>query len=413
MINALKNALELDHKDPLAPVKDKFELPQNTVYLDGNSLGPMLTSIKAAVTDVVQQQWGSGLITSWNRHHWIDLPTTVGEKIAKLLGAAPGQVVCTDSVSVNLFKLLGCALKLNPKRNVVLTETSNFPTDVYIADGFRSFLSQQECQLQLCDSAQLLGSLNADIAVLLLTQVDFRSGKLHDIAKITAAAQHFGIIVIWDLAHSAGAVPLRLDAWNVDFAVGCGYKYLNGGPGAPAFIYAAKRHHGNIVQPLQGWMGHKAPFDFDLDYSPSPDVRQFLCGTPPIVSMHILNTALDVFQDISMEDIRAKAMALSGFFENLIATSETLGEMQLISPTDPTQRGNQLAYRHPNAYAICQALIAENVIADFRSPDLLRFGFSALFLSFTDIANAALTLHKLVKTKAYLEPRFSQRQRVT
>jgi kynureninase len=413
LIDALKIALELDQKDSLALVKDKFELPPNTVYLDGNSLGPMLKSIKAAVIDVVQEQWGNGLITSWNQHHWIDLPTTVGEKIANLLGAAPGQVVCTDSVSVNLFKLLGCALKLNPERSIVLTETSNFPTDVYIADGFKTFLPEQKCQLQLSDSAELLNSLNADIAVLLLTQVDFRSGKLHDIAKITAAAQHFGIIVIWDLAHSAGAVPLQLDAWNVDFAVGCGYKYLNGGPGAPAFIYAAKRHHSNIQQPLRGWMGHKAPFDFDLDYSPSPDVRQFLCGTPPIVSMHVLNTALDVFQGIKVEEIRAKAMALSSFFEDLIAQSELLREMQLISPNDPKQRGNQLAYRHPNAYAICQALIAENVIADFRSPDLLRFGFSALFLSFTDIAKAAQTLHRLFETKSYLEPRFSKRQRVT
>jgi kynureninase len=406
-------AEDLDRSDPLAAIKNQFELPPNTVYLDGNSLGPMLKSIKTAAIDVVQEQWGNGLITSWNQHNWIDLPTTVGEKIAPLLGAAPGQVVCTDSVSINLFKLMSCALELNPGRHVVLSEASNFPTDIYMAEGLASLLGEGKFQLQLSQSEEIVESLNPDVAVLLLTQVDFRSGKLHDIEKITTRAHELGIVVIWDLAHSAGALPLELDAWNVDFAVGCGYKYLNGGPGAPAFIYAAKRHHSSIHQPLRGWMGHKAPFNFDLNYSASSDIRQFLCGTPPIISMHILSTALDVFQGLSMQQLREKAVALAQLFERLISESELLNDMQLNSPSEPSQRGNQLAYKHPQAYAICQALIAEKVVADFRSPDILRFGFSPLFLSFTDIAKAVQTLENLFETKSYLQAQFNQRQKVT
>jgi kynureninase len=404
---------ELDRSDPLSAIKNEFELPPNLIYLDGNSLGPMLKSIKSAALEVVQEQWGNGLITSWNQHNWIDLPITVGEKIAPIIGAAPGQVVCTDSVSINLFKLISCALELNPARHTVLSEATNFPTDLYIAEGLESLLGEEKFQLKLSHAGDIEASLNPEVAVLMLTQVDFRSGKLHDIKAVTAAAHKLGIVVVWDLAHSAGAVPLELDEWKVDFAVGCGYKYLNGGPGAPAFIYAAKRHHHKLRQPLRGWMGHKAPFNFDIQYSASPDIRQFLCGTPPIISMHILSTALDVFQGLSMQQIREKAIALALLFENLVAKSKLLDEMRLDSPSEPTKRGNQLAFKHPQAYAICQALISENVIADFRSPDILRFGFSPLFLSFRDIAKAVQTLESLFETRSYLQLQFRQRQKVT
>lgn len=413
MINPIETAKSLDINDPLAPLKNNFELPEKTIYLDGNSLGPTLKSVKSAIIEVVEEQWGNGLISSWNHHNWIDLPVIVGEKIARIIGAASGQVVCTDSVSVNLFKLISCALSLNPGRKIVLSELSNFPTDIYIADGVKSLMGDKKCQLKLCQSTEIVDSLSEEVAVLLLTQVDFRSGKLHDIAKITAAAQKRGILTIWDLAHSAGALPLELDAWNVDFAVGCGYKYLNGGPGAPAFIYAAKRHHDKIQQPLSGWMGHKAPFDFNLQYAASPDIRQFLCGTPPIISMQALNAALDIFERITMQEVREKAIALSVFFEKLINQSEILEGLKLASPSEPSQRGNQLAYSHPDAYAICQALIDAKVVADFRSPDILRFGFSPLFLSFVDIAKAVQTLTRLFETKAYLQPQFRQRQKVT
>ena len=413
MISPFQTAETLDINDPLKDLKSRFDLPSDTVYLDGNSLGPALKSMKSAMAEVVQEQWGNGLITSWNKHNWIDLPITVGEKIAKLIGAAPGQVICTDSVSINLYKLLSCALNLNAGRRIVLTESTNFPTDIYIADGIKSVLGNDNCQIVLCPDANILDALSEDVAVLMLTQVDFRSGKLHDIAKVTAAAHSFGIIVIWDLAHSAGALPLELDAWNVDFAVGCGYKYLNGGPGAPAFIYAAKRHHRSIKQPLQGWMGHKAPFDFEIDYKASQDIRQFLCGTPPIISMHMLNTALDIFEGINMQQVRDKAISLSLFFESLISESKSCTSLELASPSEPSQRGNQLAYQHPDAYAICQALIARNVIADFRSPDILRFGFSPLFLSFSDIAKAVMTLESLFETKSFLDPKYNQRHRVT
>jgi len=413
LTNPLIAAEQLDLNDPLAAIKNKFELPPNTLYLDGNSLGPMLKSIKQASIDVIQEQWGKGLITSWNAHDWIDLPLTVGEKIAPLIGAAPGQVICTDSVSINLFKLIGCAMKLNPERHLLMTETNNFPTDIYIAESIQAFLGNDQCQLTYAKSGELIESLNQDIAVLLLTQVDFRSGRLHDIEQITNAAHKLGIIVIWDLAHSVGALPLELDAWNVDFAVGCGYKYLNGGPGAPAFIYAAKRHHSRIQQPLAGWMGHKAPFNFEVEYAADPGIRQFLCGTPPIISMHVLNTALDVFQDITMQQVRDKAMALLALFEASVKESNLLSELHLASPTAPAERGNQLAYRHPQAYAICQALIAEGVIADFRSPDVLRFGFSPLFLSFADIVKAVQTLEQLFEEKSYKKHELKHRQKVT
>ncbi len=413
MTSSEKLASNLDAKDKLAAIKEKYQLPPETIYLDGNSLGPVLKSIPNTISNVVENEWGNDLVGSWNSNNWIELPTLVGEKIAPLIGAGPGQVICADSVSVNLFKLLACALELNAKRNIVLSEASNFPTDLYIAEGVSSMVGNKKCQLILSSEAKIEDSLSDEVAVLLLTQVDFRSGKLHDIQSITAAAHQAGIIVIWDLAHSAGALPLRLDEWRVDFAVGCGYKYLNGGPGAPAFIYAAKRHHDHVQQPLKGWMGHKAPFEFEARYSAGSGMRQFLCGTPPILSMSALNSALNVFDSLSMDQVRDKAIALSSFFQELVQQDSSLDCLNLVSPSEPTQRGNQLAYQHPDAYAICQALIDRKVIADFRSPDILRLGFSPLFLSFMDIAQAAKILGDVMSSRSYLDARFQQRQQVT
>ena len=327
----LKYLQQLDQQDPLAKKRDEFILPENTVYLDGNSLGAMPKVAAERSQHVLSQQWSQDLIKSWNSHGWIDLPAKVGEKIAQLTGAAAGQVICCDSTSVNLFKVLSSAMLLqqanNAERTVVLSQAGNFPTDLYMVEGLASLLGKQNCSLKLIDDSdndlaleQAIADpeLAAMTAVLMLTQVDFRSGRLLNMHRLTALAQAKGIIVIWDLAHSAGALPIALDACNVDFAVGCGYKYFNGGPGAPAFIYAAQRHHHKLLQPLTGWMGHKSPFTFDKHYQKAQGIEQFLTGTPAIISMSALDAALDVFNDVDMTLLRQKSLQLSNCFQSLL-----------------------------------------------------------------------------------------------
>lgn len=413
-MNTLRTkAIALDETDKLAPLKSLFKLPANTVYLDGNSLGPLLHSTHETIKEVVEMQWGNDLISSWNSNGWIDLPLAAGAKIAPLIGAEDGQVICCDSISVNLFKVLHSALQLNPTRHLILSQKENFPTDLYAAQGLQQLLGQERCKLVTTSENAIESALSTDIAAVLLTQVDFRTGKLHDIERITQAAHAKGIIVVWDLAHSTGVLPLQLDQWQVDFAVGCGYKYLNGGPGAPAFIYAAKRHQDKFTQPLQGWMGHAAPFDFSEDYAAGKGMTQFLTGTPQIISMSALSSALDLYKNVAIADIREKSIALTEFFDQGKATFESLNDLKLISPTNPSQRGSQLAYSHPFAFNICQNLIASGVIADFRSPDVLRLGFSPLFLSFEDVCQSLSVLCSIVESKSYLEERFSAKQKVT
>lgn len=409
----LIDAIAHDSADEISHLKNHFEIPVGKIYLDGNSLGPLSISAKQAAHDVVEQQWGNDLISSWNKHSWIDLPINTGEKIAKLAGAEPGQLICCDSVSINLFKVLHCALQLNPQRKLILSQDDNFPTDLYVAEGLQRILGIQHCQLLTSPDADIESQLTEQVAVLLLTHVNFRNGKAHDIEKITRAAHAKGIIVIWDLAHSVGVLPLSLDQWEVDFAIGCGYKYLNGGPGAPAFIYAAARHQSSLQQPLQGWMGHVAPFDFSASYVPSQGMTQFLSGTPPVLSMSVLNSALDIFNHVTIDQIRNKAIALMNFFQELKKGSPELNELQLISPENSRERGSQLAYSHPYAYCICQNLGEKNVIADFRRPDVLRLGFSPLFLSFQDIYNCVTELSLIVQSRSYRERRFTARQKVT
>lgn len=409
----LNDAIDLDSKDEIANLKAQFEIPAGKIYLDGNSLGPLSISAKQAARDVVENQWGNDLISSWNKHSWIDLPIVTGEKIAKLIGADPGQLICCDSISINLFKILHCALQLNPNRRIILSQQENFPTDLYVAEGLQRLLGEDKCQLLTVCDADIDDNLTEEIAVLLLTHVNFRNGKMHDIERITRAAHKRGIIVIWDLAHSAGVLPLSLDKWQVDFAVGCGYKYLNGGPGAPAFIYAARRHQNCTQQALQGWMGHVAPFEFSKTYSPGQGMIQFLSGTPPVISMSVLNAALKIFEQVSIEQLRKKAIGLMNLFQELKDASTELDELVLISPSDINQRGSQLAYSHPQAYGICQNLIAQNVIADFRSPDVLRLGFSPLFLSFQDIHRSVTELCTIMATKSYTAEIYVAKQKVT
>jgi kynureninase len=405
--------LNLDMLDSLKLKRYEFILPENTIYMDGNSLGPLTKAAKNRVASVLEQQWGNDLIHGWNKHHWIDLPLTVGDKIAALIGAEKGQVIACDSTSVNLFKVLASALKINPQRHVVLSQRDNFPTDLYMAQGLSEFLGDEACQLKSVDPELLLESLDDSIAVLMLTQVNFRSGRLHDMQKLTKRAHEKGVLVVWDLAHSAGALEITLDQCEVDFAVGCGYKYLNGGPGAPAFIYAAKKHHQDMTQPLSGWMGHAAPFEFEHDYRAGEAMLRFLAGTPNILSLVALDAALDVFSQVDMGAIRSKSIGLSELFMSCVDATLSLQEFELLSPPNALERGSQLAYSHEHAFAISQALIAHNVVVDFRAPNIIRFGFTPLYLSFQDVWRSAQVLINIVEQQLYLDPKYHTRSKVT
>ena len=402
-----------DSDDRLAHKRDEFHLPSGRIYLNGNSLGPLPRSAKQRARELIERQWGEDLVASWNTHGWIDLPFTAGEKIAALVGAGPEQVLCCDSISINLFKLLAVCLQLQSGRRVVLSQQDNFPTDLYAAHGLQQLLGENRCELKAVGADQLQQCLTEEVAVLFLTHVNFRSGKLHDMQALTRQAQAQGILVVWDLAHSAGVLPLALDAWGVDFAVGCGYKFLNGGPGAPAFIYANRKHHDQFEQPLQGWMGHASPFEFDPGWEPARGIAQFLTGTPTILSLATLDAALDVFDDIAISDVRAKSTELSSLFLALVESHDELKDLVPESPRDSAQRGSQLAFSHPQAYAICRALSAEGVIADFRSPDLLRVGFSPLILTYEDIWRSVEILAKVVGKGSYKAGEFNRRLKVT
>ncbi|MDJ0877703.1 MAG: kynureninase [Halieaceae bacterium] len=404
---------ELDRLDPLALLRDAFALPRDRIYLDGNSLGALPRAAVSRVQDTVQQQWGADLISSWNRHGWIDLPQAVGEKIAPLVGAAPGQVICADSISVNLFKLLSVVSMLRPDRSVVLSAADNFPTDLYMVQGLSGLLGEQRLRLVQVAEAEIADALNEQVAAVLLSHVNFRTGRILPMAGITAAAHAVGALTVWDLAHSAGAMPVALDDCQADFAVGCGYKFFNGGPGAPAWVYAAERHQGSVQQPLSGWMGHRAPFDFDPDYQAAAGMLQYLCGTPPILSMAALDAALDLFADIDMEALRAKSVALGTLFLELLDKTELAGQLRLLSPADPAERGSQLAFSHPEAYGLVQAWIERGVVADFREPDVLRVGFAPLYNSYGDIWEALESLRAVVATGEHMDPRWAQRQKVT
>jgi kynureninase len=403
----------LDESDPLAQKREQFVVPDNCVYLDGNSLGCLPVAARERAREVVDQQWGQGLITSWNKHGWIDLPVIVGEKIAALIGAAPGQTICCDSVSVNLFKLLSAALSMRPGRNLIVSQRNNFPTDLYMAQGLQSLLGADKCELRTLEDAEIERQLDDSVVVLMLSHANFRTGRIYDMRKLTELAHKHGILVLWDLAHSAGVYPVELDRSRVDFAVGCGYKYLNGGPGAPAFVYVAERHHNTFGQPLSGWMGHRAPFDFDTDYQPAEGISRLLTGTPAVVSMSILDAALDVFGDIVIGQVRDKSLGLSRLFMRLMDQYPELADLKCISPTNETERGSQLAYRHPDAFAICQALIAHGVVADFRAPDILRAGFSPLYLRYTDIWQSVETLAQIMREGLWRDERYQTRSKVT
>ena len=404
---------ELDSADPFAEVRKAFSIPVNKIYLDGNSLGPLTLVAKQRALEVIEKQWGNDLIASWNLHDWINLPITVGEKVAPLLGASSNQTICCDSVSINLFKLITCALAGNPERTTILSTTNNFPTDLYVAEGIQRLLGENRCRLQLVENHELNSALKQKPGVLLLTQTDYRTGEIFDIEKLTSQAHANGTPVIWDLSHSVGVLPLEMDKWNVDFAVGCTYKYLNGGPGAPAFLYVAHNQQENCFQPLSGWMGHKAPFEFLSNYTACNGINKFLSGTPPILSMSVLDAALAVYEKIDIHQLREKSIQLTELFMSLLGETGTLRQLQSRSPISEKIRGSQLAFAHQNSFGISQALAAKQVIADFRSPDLLRFGFSPLTLRYEDIWLAVEALQEVMAEEQYLLPEYNKKLKVT
>lgn len=407
MCHTLADVQLLDRNDPLAVFRDRFSLPEGVIYLDGNSLGALPRGVKARMDDVVSNQWGEGLIRSWNTHDWIDLPGRVGDRIARLVGAAPGTVTVADSTSVNLFKVLSAAVHLRSERRVILSEKGNFPTDAYIAAGLAELLGQGH-ELRLVEADELPEALDADVTVLMLTEVNYRTGARLDMASLTAAAHAAGALTVWDLCHSAGAIPVDLTAAGADFAVGCGYKYLNGGPGAPAFVYAAPRHHADLRQPLTGWLGHAAAFTFAEDYQPADGIARMRVGTPPILSMQALDAALDAFDGVDLGAVKAKADRLFDLFVGEVAD---LG-LTLATPTDPARRGTQVSLRHPEAYAVVQALIARGVIGDFREPDIMRFGLTPLYLRYQDVWYAAQILCEIIAANAWDQPEFKARAKV-
>ena len=399
--------------DSLSSLRESFLLPEGVIYLNGNSLGPLQFRVKQRLKEVIDIEWGEDLITSWNKHGWIDLPDRVGEKIAPIIGASSGQVVCCDSISINLFKLLASAMQLRPNRNKILSQVDNFPTDLYVAEGLERMLGTSRCALKLCSSKDLIAAMNEEVAVLMLSHVNFRDGAILDVADLTRKAHENGILVVWDLAHSAGVLSIALDDWDVDFAVGCGYKYLNGGPGAPSFIYVNRRLHGQFIQPLQGWMGHEKPFQFDHEFVPAAETRQFVAGTPQILSLVALDSALEIFQGLDIVSLQEKALELSEYFLELVLKESDLDEFQLVSPTDPSKRGAQLSFSHLSAYAISRAWIEEGVIADFRAPNILRVGFSPMILSIKDIDLAVKKLIAVIQSRSFLEEKFQKKQNVT
>ena len=411
MIDLRVHAQRLDRGDALAAHRAKFSLPKGVVYLDGNSLGPPSKAALATLQECAQEQWATDLIKSWNTHDWIGLPQRTGALIAPLIGAKAEQVIACDSISVNLFKILSGIVR-NSDRSTLLLQKDNFPTDNYVAQGLSHFTHGQ-VRLRYAQPDQLTQALDHDVAAVLLSHVHYRTGERYDLEAIAKSAHASGAKLIVDLAHSAGVLDVRLNDWDIDFAVGCGYKFLNGGPGAPGFIFARTPTAAAAASALQGWMGHASPFEFKERQQTASAMKGFLVGTPPILSMSALMGALSDFDEISPLELECKALALSHFFLNALDQLELLEALPLISPNLQEKRGAQLSFSHPHAYAISQALIAEGVIGDFRAPNVLRFGFSPLFLSFADMVDAALKLKAIMDTQIYTEKQFQTKNKVT
>jgi kynureninase len=402
-----EDCVGLDRRDPLKGIRLRFRRPKDLLYFDGNSLGMLSAPALSRAMETIEEEWGEGLIESWTQASWMQLPERVGAKIARLVGAEADEVIATDSTSVNIYKLLAAALRLRPKRHVILVEAGSFPTDIYMAEGLATMLPGVEVRL----GEPKAEAITEDVAVVLLGHVDYRTAELRDMPAITAAAHGKGALILWDLSHSAGALPIKLGA--ADFAVGCGYKYLNGGPGAPAWLFVARRWQEAFSQPLSGWMGHAAAFDFEPHYRPSKGMRRALSGTPPVIALSVLDAALDLLLEADMDRLRSSAQSQMDLFDGLLASRCPEAGLILVTPREHDRRGSHLAYRHPEGYALTQALRERRVIPDFRAPDIIRFGFTPLTLTHVDVWDAVDRLAAVWREGAFRDPRHRQKAAVT
>lgn len=409
----LEDLKYLDKQDPLSRYREEFFLPKNTIYFDGNSLGPVPKKTIKNLNKTINEEWGKDLINSWNKANWINLPQSLGDKIAPLLGAKSGEVVVVDSTSLNLFKVLTSALRLNKNRKKVVSESTNFPSDLYILEGVNGMLNNHyECQL-IDDDINFEKYIDSSTAVVMLSHINYKTGRISDMKKITDYAHQQGALVVWDLSHSVGVIPMDLHNIGVDFAVGCTYKHLNGGPGAPGFLYVHSDLIAIVSQPLSGWLGHSDPFAFETKYTPANNINKFICGTPSILSYKAVESALDIFDEISLEQVREKSIQLSELFIKLIQQECGDFGFELFSPIDAALRGSQISYKHENAYPIMQSLISRGIIGDYREPNILRFGISPLYMRYEDVWSAIICLKNIMQSNEWDSSNFKIRNYVT
>ncbi|SFP76885.1 Kynureninase [Mesorhizobium sp. NFR06] len=403
----------MDAADPLRALRDRFVLPEGVIYLDGNSLGAASIGVFNEIETAARQEWAQDLIRAWNTAGWFDMPVELGDRLGRLIGAGPGQTVVCDTTSINIYKVLHAALAMRPERSAIVAEGDSFPTDLYMAEGVASTRHGTVLRLEGVDAPTIEELIDEDVAVILVNHVNYKSGRLRDIAALTRKAHLAGALIVWDLCHTAGALPVDLDGSNADFAIGCTYKYLNGGPGAPAFIYAASRHHGDVHQPLSGWWGHARPFAFEQGYAAGTGIRRFLCGTQPVLSMRALKGALDLWDEVDMKAVREKSVALTDLFIRLVEAKCGGFGLELESPRDGAERGSQVSFAHPHGYQLMRALIERGVIGDFRAPSTVRFGFTPLYVGYRDVWDAVGVLEDILRTSAWRDARFAVKAAVT
>ena len=406
--------IKIDTLDPIKKVRDKFTLPKDVIYFDGNSLGPLPKNTIKSLDSVIQREWGDGLIRSWNDENWINLPRNLGNQIAPLIGAKEGEVIVVDSTSVNLFKVLSSALMLNKNRKVIVSEAANFPSDLYILEGVNNMFgeSYERCLIDKGDD-EIEKYIDSSTAVVVLSHINYKTGRITDLKKITTFAHEKGALVVWDISHSVGVLPMNLHDLGVDFAVGCTYKHLNGGPGAPGFLFVHSSLIEKVSQPLTGWLGHIKPFDFEVEYKPANDINKFICGTPPIIAYKAIESGLEIFKDLSIIEIREKSTKLSEMFIQLMKQECTEFGFTLFSPKNSEQRGSQISFLHENAYSIIQALISHGIIGDYREPNVMRFGISPLYMRFEDVWNAITCLREIMQTGEWQSEKFKKKNYVT
>lgn len=403
----------MDAADPLRSMRERFVLPEGVIYLDGNSLGAASPAVFGELQKAATQEWAEDLIRAWNTAGWFDMPIVLGDQLGRLIGATAGQTVVCDTTSINIYKVLHAALAMRPDRHVIVAEGDSFPTDLYMAEGVASTRPGAVLRLEGVDAANVEELIDDQVAVILLNHVNYKSGELRDMAALTRKAHDAGALIVWDLCHTAGAMPVELDKANADFAVGCTYKYLNGGPGAPAFLYVATRHQGEARQPLSGWWGHARPFAFEQGYAAGSGIRRFLCGTQPVLSMRALKGALDLWDDVDLTVLREKSIALTDLFIQLVEAKCAGYGLELESPRDGSKRGSQVSFIHEHGYRIMRALIERGVIGDFRAPSTIRFGFTPLYVGYKDVWAAVAVLEDILRTEAWKDERFGVRTAVT